>query len=89
MLGVVARRVGDGFHSPRHRHLPTSKADFSGTVTHEGVFRERCCCSDGSVTGGRLLCEPTEARTCEDSTFVNFGEMSKFHLNLKVLITGR
>ena len=32
-LGVVARRVGDGFYSPRHRHLPTSKADSSGTST--------------------------------------------------------
>ena len=39
-LGVVARRVGYGFHSPRHWHLPTSTADSSGTtarVTSAGV----------------------------------------------------
>ena len=32
-LGVVARRVGDGFHSLRHRHPPTSNTDSSGTTT--------------------------------------------------------
>ena len=31
-LDVVARRVGDGYHSPRDRHVPTSKADSSGTT---------------------------------------------------------
>ena len=39
-----------------------------------GVFRERGCCSDGSVPGGRLICQPTEARTRDDST-LEFGEM--------------
>ena len=33
ILGVVARRVGDVFHSPRHRHLSMSKADSGGTTT--------------------------------------------------------
>ena len=32
-LGVVARRVGDGIHFARHRNLPTSQADSSGTTT--------------------------------------------------------
>ena len=32
-LDVVARRVGDGLRSPRHRHVSTSKADSCGTTT--------------------------------------------------------
>ena len=32
-LGVVAQRVGDGFHLRRHRLPPTSKADSIRTTT--------------------------------------------------------
>ena len=60
-LGNVARRVDHGLHSPRHRHVPTSKADSSGStmrVTSASV----AAVVTRSVLGGRLFSEPTEAR---------------------------
>ena len=50
-----------------------------------GAFCERCCCSDGSVPGGRLFWETSEARTREDSTFADFGKMRKISSKTEVL----
>ena len=60
-LGGVARRVGDGFHSPRHRHVPTSKADSSGTTTWvssasvAAVVTALCRVDDGFASQLRLV----------------------------------
>ena len=50
-----------------------------------GVFRARCCFSDGFVPGGRLFYDPTEARTREDSTLEYFGKMPKLKSKTEVL----
>ena len=38
---------------------------------HAVGFRERCCCY-GSAPGGRLFCEPAEARTYWDFVSLNY-----------------
>ena len=59
--GNVARRFGDGFHSTRHRHLPRSKADSSGTTTRvtsagvAAVVNVLCCVGDCLASQLRLV----------------------------------
>ena len=79
-FGVVVRRVGDGFHSPRHEHLPTSQADSRGTTTRV-ISASGVAVVTVLYRYGRLFCEPTDAYTREDSTLVDFGKISKFHHN--------
>ena len=61
-LGVLARRVGDGLHSPRHLHLPTSKATSGGTTTCVSSASVAAVRGDGSVPDG-LFVKPKRVRT--------------------------
>ena len=60
-LGVVAERVGGGFHSPRHKHLPTRQAEDSGIPARMGsasavaVVTVLCQVDDGFASQLRHL----------------------------------
>ena len=59
-LGVVPRRVEDGFQSPRRRPLPTSQA-----VSRRAAKRVTSATAAVMILCGvdRNSCEPTGART--------------------------
>ena len=81
-MGVVARRLGDGFHSLRHRHLPTSNADSSRTTTWvssasvAAVVTVLCREDDCFASQLRLV-------LMKIPTFADFGKLPKLHQKLK------